>query len=838
MPPGQRRGPESPTRRPSWSRRSPLTTRTVPGGRAAAASSGRGSPPMMSVAGLGVHAGRSALGRHEQVPEVRRDGDAAVAAHGQRARRARPRGAPPAGAPRTIPSCRRWRLATPPAMTAATPMARARDIASMSRRAPTTRMAPAALTSMREAGISASGAWTAMTMRPTAGRPQPTCASTARPSHADVDATGHHGLDEAGRRGVHEDVATARRQAGDAVAAVLAEPRAVRGRRRLAAEAPGGRHGHVVEEVTRSQADDGGRRRDLDGLLLAEALDDGLPGLDALPRDDERPIREMEREAQHAVAVGRPDGADEARRLGSRRRPGRSPLAARPDRLLPASRSARRCSPPSGSSRGIGRVSMSRPPRPPLTSRRDALALHAEDGALAGVDLEPGDDARRQVDEPQLSGLQGELLLAEQRRDGHPAGLLPVRARGARQQGAPDGQQAVVHEVGQEPPTVAPPTGSAPSGARTRAWSCRIVEAPGRRMPSATASADAGGGQVREAATREDDDVGCRRPRRVRPGRAPPSGAAGARAPRAGPPAGGAPRRGRAATRDGAPGRGGGRSAWPGRRAGSTSAGCCPRPRRPRGACGGSSAASATMAWRISPSAAASVRDPTEAPTSMPSTRPSSRTASDAIDVRSAVWPSRPVAAAPADEVGADLEGGVAQGGSGGRARRHRGPGRAKSRSSAMASGRSMKGPQAMTARSSRRRASEPARGQSSAGVVTLVLLGCLAAAHDDRIEARIEAGLPEGDEVRARRRRSAPSTCQPARAKARSRSQARLRPRRPRGRRAAAATCAPRGAASRASPASSRPRRHRPARHARRGPRAAPRLDRPPARRSAASIR
>ena len=83
MPPGQRRGPERPTRRPSWSRASPLTTRTVPGGRAAAASSGRGSPPMMSVREVGVDAGRSAVGRHEQVPEVARDGHAAIAAQGQ-----------------------------------------------------------------------------------------------------------------------------------------------------------------------------------------------------------------------------------------------------------------------------------------------------------------------------------------------------------------------------------------------------------------------------------------------------------------------------------------------------------------------------------------------------------------------------------------------------------------------------------------------------------------------------------------------------------------------------------------------------------------------------------
>ena len=70
----------------------------------------------------------------------------------------------------------------PPLTMAATPMALARDMASMSIRAPTTSTAPEAEISMREAGSSASGASTARTMRPTEGRPQPTWASTARPS--------------------------------------------------------------------------------------------------------------------------------------------------------------------------------------------------------------------------------------------------------------------------------------------------------------------------------------------------------------------------------------------------------------------------------------------------------------------------------------------------------------------------------------------------------------------------------------------------------------------------------------------------------------------------------
>ena len=133
----------------------------------------------------------------------------------------------------------------------------------------------------------------------------------------DVDAAGHHGLDEAGRRRVDEDVAAARRQAGDAVTAVLADAGAVAWTAATCGPAgPDAGTGTWSRMSPGPQADDGRRRGDLDGLLLAEALDDGLAGLDALARDHEGAIGEMEREAQQTSALGAPDRDHEAGRLG------------------------------------------------------------------------------------------------------------------------------------------------------------------------------------------------------------------------------------------------------------------------------------------------------------------------------------------------------------------------------------------------------------------------------------------------------------------------------------------------------------------------------------------
>ena len=226
-----RRGPRGDPRGRA-ARRS--TTRTVPGGRATAvsrrprvaadderAATRRGRRPVGRRRPRGGPRGASGWGRGRSRPwPAARRGPRAWSAACWRAS--------------DDSSWRRSRLATPPEMTAATPMARARDIASMSRRAPTTRMAPAALTSMREAGTSASGRLDGDDDAPAAGRPQPTCASTAealergcRCGRARRSST----TPAAGR--VDQDVAAARRQAGDAVTAVLADPGAVGGRRRL-----------------------------------------------------------------------------------------------------------------------------------------------------------------------------------------------------------------------------------------------------------------------------------------------------------------------------------------------------------------------------------------------------------------------------------------------------------------------------------------------------------------------------------------------------------------------------------------------------------------------------
>ena len=148
-----------------------------------------------------------------------------------------------------------------------------------------------------------------------------------------------------------------------------------------------------------------------------------------------------------------------------------------------------------------------------------------------------------------------------------------------------------------------------------------------------------------------------------------------------------------------------------------------------------------------------------------------------------------------------------------------------------MASGRSTNGPQAMTARSSRSRASEPARGQSRRAWSRSSSSAVVAATHGDRVDRRIEAGLPEGDEVglgAEEARRDVPAgACEgtlhrPARLRGGGHEADAWR----------RARCAPRGGTSPASPAASRPRRHPSARRARPGPRGATSARPTPARR------
>ena len=64
-----------------------------------------------------------------------------------------------------------------------------------------------------------------------------------------------------------------------------------------------------------------------------------------------------------------------------------------------------------------GRVSMSRPPSPPLTSSARRRPETPRTVPSPGVDVEARHDARRQVDESELLGLERELLAAERRSD-------------------------------------------------------------------------------------------------------------------------------------------------------------------------------------------------------------------------------------------------------------------------------------------------------------------------------------------------------------------------------------------------------------------------------------
>ena len=82
-----------------------------------------------------------------------------------------------------------------------------------------------------------------------------------------------------------------------------------------------------------------------------------------------------------------------------------------------ASSIARRGSPLSGSERWSGRVSMRRPPSPPLTSRREAAADTPRIVPSPGIDVETRHDARRQVDGLELVGPEREPLAAERRGD-------------------------------------------------------------------------------------------------------------------------------------------------------------------------------------------------------------------------------------------------------------------------------------------------------------------------------------------------------------------------------------------------------------------------------------
>ena len=482
--------------------------------------------------------------------------------------------------------------ATPPTTIAATPMARARDIASTSMRAPTTRTAPAALTSMRDAGASASGPAAAMTIRPAAGRPQPIVGRDPEALGADVDAAGQCGATIARSTGAWT-------RSSPLPAARRVMPSRPCSKTRVwngALSGCAGRDGRSASTGTSSrmaaggQADDGGRRRDLDSLLLPEALDDGLAELDALAR--QRPAVDP-RDGGRSAAADRGSGRWRRARsgLGSRLTStvghdltARCP--ARPGAPRPRA-AARRCSALLGSDRGIGRVSMRRPPSPPLTSRRRRRPSTPRMAPM------PGSTSRRATmpggrsTSRSWSGSSASSSSPSSDEIATEPGSRCRRPCVAGEQGAADGQEAVVHEVGQEAATVALRPAAQPSGASRRAWSCRIVDAPGWRMPSAMASAAAAGGRTLKPPplrTRTSAAASSARPSAAASQTAlqPLEGG------RAGRPGAGAGHQRRSATRAPGSAHGGGRGAWPGPRARSTSEVPPQRRRRPSGSRRGS----------------------------------------------------------------------------------------------------------------------------------------------------------------------------------------------------------------------------------------------------------
>ena len=306
----------------------------------------------------------------------------------------------------------------------------------------------------------------------------------------------------------------------------------------------------------------------------------------------------------------------------------------------------------------------------------------------------------------------------------------------------------------------------APRGARTRAWSPRIVVAPGRRMRSVTASASASGGRPLERSAGEHDDVG-----RVVLG-ASVGRAVGELAET---PEGGPQRReaeSRAIVVEGLP--------WP---RGEVAKAVAERGRlaldrapaqdrvevplrcRPRAG----SAPPALTRCRASRSGPASVRDDDDAPSSMPSTRQSSRTASEAIEVRNAWCPSV-VERARGREVLGELAGRVAQ------VRRRpwaRGLGR-RQREEALVRdrlGRSEKVPQATTARSSRIEARDTTSGQIEPHLAAFLIIGTVRDADDDRVDDPDRGMPPRGRGCPAAARSDGPRRPSPSGTKASSRS-------------------------------------------------------------------
>ena len=328
-----------------------------------------------------------------------------------------------------------------------------------------------------------------------------------------------------------------------------------------------------------------------------------------------------------------------------------------PDRLPPIARGARGAARRrSGQLEGDGSRVDEQAAEAAADLETEATALDAEDGALAGVDVEPGDDAGRQVDEAQLSGVRAAAPPRRARTRSSPsrapspfaararpsagrsrraAGQSSMRSARSRRRSRLHGQRAERREQARVVVEDREGTGAADAvgHGEGRAGGGRCAKPPPERTTTSAAAASArpSGASVSQRQLQALERCSQGRHAQVHPVR------------------------GRAATRARAPGRGGGRPGWPDRRAGSTSAGSLSADlvvlEEPRG----SRPASARTAWRDL------------AVGGWPASGARRRADLDALDataeehgqrgdvVRSAARPSRPWRRLPRDEVRADL---------------------------------------------------------------------------------------------------------------------------------------------------------------------------------------
>jgi len=87
----------------------------------------------------------------------------------------------------------------------------------------------------------------------------------------------------------------------------------------------------------------------------------------------------------------------------------------------------------------------------------EAPALNARDRTLTGVDIELRADARREIDQAKLAGLQANGFIAKDATDaqrGRAPAILACATQRATEERTSQRQQAIVHQIGQEAPTI------------------------------------------------------------------------------------------------------------------------------------------------------------------------------------------------------------------------------------------------------------------------------------------------------------------------------------------------------------------------------------------------